>query len=264
MDTLIADTANLPDGPSPDGEAAAVADLREEHRQAQGARLDEMGEMILIAARQLTDYIGGKVSVDDAPALAGVADPCLTLTRLARAQRQVIAYQEKLEDDAETRARRLADEAVKRENAALETEAEQDAAEKAERIEANKRHIRQAFKEAHFDLGPGPSLPRPERERLLDDLMSDYERFDDLDRDLVEIAQDLEREAALMAGRPKPEPDAAIAGLGQLVVGIEQFLLQGLAEMDPKVLAKAGPAPAKAKPPAYKRPPNGWWPRKPP
>jgi hypothetical protein len=265
MDTRIADTANPPpDGPGPNGEAAAVADWREENRQARGARLDEMDEMILIAARQLTGYICGKVSVEDAPALAGIADPCLTLTRLARAQRQVIAYQEKLEDDAETRARRLADEDAQYEAEFLKAEAEQDAALKAGRIEANKRQIRQAFKEASFEIGPGPGLPRPERERLLDDLMSDYERFDDLDRELGEVVKDLGREFELMVGRPRPAPDPAMVGLEQLVLEMEKLLLGIVAELDPKLIAKAGPAPAKAKPPAYQRPPNGWWPRKPP
>ena len=107
MDTHIADTDNLPDGQGPDGEAASVVDLREEHRQARVGRLDDMEEMILFAARQLTGYIGGKLSVEDVPAFARIADPCLTLTRLARAQRQIIAHQEKLEDDAEKRARGL-------------------------------------------------------------------------------------------------------------------------------------------------------------
>jgi hypothetical protein len=55
-----------------------------------------------------------------------------------------------------------------------------------------------------------------------------------------------------------------MVGLEQLVLEMEKLLLGIVAELDPKLIAKAGPAPAKAKPPAYQRPPNGWWPRKPP
>lgn len=246
MDTRLTDTADLPDGQGPDGGIAPAVDTREERRRERLARLEEMDDMIRFAADRLKQYIAGELFDREAEPFAGITDPCVTLTRLARAQRQIVALQEKLEDDAEARARRLADEAAKREKAACAAEAEQEATDKAERIEGNKRLIRRAMKEASFERGPGRGLASPEREKLLGDLMSDYERHDDLDRDVVEIMEDLEREIGLMAGRAEPDSpeDEAAANLRQLVITIERRLLRLLAKTEPEDPEPADPAEA--------------------
>ena len=250
MDMHLDDTADLPDGQGPDGEAASGVDPREERRQARMARLEEMDDMIRFAARRLTQFIAGDLSEAEAvQAFAGIADPCLTLTRLARAQRQIVALQERLEDDAEARARRREDEAAKRRKAARAAEAERQAAEKAERIETNKHLIRRVLKDASFEHGPGAGLPSPEREKLLADLMSDYALHDELDGDVGEVMNDLVREVELMVGRiaANPPRDEVTAGLQKLVVAVEGRLLRLLERTEPKDPPEAkGPEPAGA------------------
>ena len=77
-------------------------------------------------------------------------------------------------------------------------------------------------------------MPRPEREKLLDDLFSDYERYDDFDRDVADIMDDLVREVDLAQawGKADAAPDPVVANLNKLVVGIERRLLHMLGETD--------------------------------
>ena len=218
---------------SPDGESPAE-DSREARRQARLDGLDEMASMVRVAARRLTKYIGGDLDEEDSRPFANIADPCASLTRLARAARQIFALQERADDAAEARARRLADEAagwVKAERAA---QADREAADKAAAIAEKKRLIRQAFKEASHAQGPGGGLPIPERERLLDDLFNDYERYDDFGRDVIDIMDDLVRETELAQARAEAEaaPDPVTANLNKLLVSVERRLLHMLGETD--------------------------------
>jgi len=218
---------------SPDGESP-LEDAREARRRARLAGLDEMAEMIQGAARSLSRYISGELDEEAARPLANIADPCASLTRLARAQRQIFALQERADDAAEARARRLADAAAGRRKAEHSARAEREAADKAASIAEKKRLIRRALKEANHERGPGQGMPRPERERLLDDLFSDYERYDDFDRDVTDILEDLTREAELAQAWTEAEavPDPAVAGLGRLMVAIERRLLLLLGETE--------------------------------
>ena len=238
MDSRLDIIDSSTDGPGPAGGAAIVDDAREARRRARLAGLDEMAEMVQGAARSLSRYIGGELDEEAARPFANIADPCAALTRLARAQRQIFALQERADDAAEARARRLADAAAGRRKAEQSARAEREAADKAASIAEKKRLIRQALKEANHELGPGQGLPRPERERLLDDLFSDYERYDDFDRDVADIMEDLAREAELAQAWTEPEaeaeaaPDPAVAGLRRLMVAIERRLLLLLGETE--------------------------------
>jgi len=218
---------------SPDGESPGD-DAREARRRARLARLDGMADMVQFAARRLTRYIGGDADEDEARPFANIADPCASLTRLARAARQIFALQERADDAAEARARRLADEAAGRVKAERTAQAEREAADKAAAIADKKMLIRRAFKEASHRGGPGEGLPRPERERLLDDLFSDYERYDDFDRDVADIMGDLAREAELASAWAEAEaaPDPVVENFNRLVIGTERRLLQMLGEID--------------------------------
>ena len=234
MDTRLTTLDSAPDGPGPAGGAPIVDDAREARRRARLAGLDEMAEMVQGAARSLSRYIGGELDEEAARPFADIADPCAALTRLARAQRQIFALQERADDAAEARARRLADAAAGRRKAEHSARAEREAADKAASIAEKKRLIRRALKEANHERGPGQGMPRPERERLLDDLFSDYERYDDFDRDVADIMEDLAREAELAQAWTEAEavPDPAVAGLGRLMVAIERRLLLLLGETE--------------------------------
>ena len=225
---------------SPDGENPAN-DSREARRRDRLAGLDAMAGMVQFAARRLTKYIGGDLDEDDSRPFANITDPCASLTRLARAARQIFALQERADDAAEARARRLADEAAGREKAERLALAEREAADKAAAIADKKRLIRQAFKEASHAQGPGEGLPMPERERLLDDLFSDYERYDDFGRDVVDIMDDLAREAELAHGRAAPDPVAA--NINKLLISVERRLLHMLGETEADETGSDGPGP---------------------
>ena len=240
MDSRLDIIDSSPDGAcSADGAAIGggpVDDAREARRRARLAGLDEMAEMVQGAARSLSRYIGGELDEEAARPFANIADPCAALTRLARAQRQIFALQERADDAAEARARRLADAAAGRRKAEQSARAEREAADKAASIAEKKRLIRRALKEANHARGPGQGLPRPERERLLDDLFSDYERYDDFDRDVADIMEDLAREAELAQAwteaAAEAAPDPADAGLRMLMTEIERRLLHMLGETD--------------------------------
>jgi len=237
MDTRLDIIDSSPDGESPGDDA------REARRRARLAGLDAMADMVHAAAGSLSRYIGGHLDEDEARPFVNITDPCASLTRLARAARQIFALQERTDDEAEARARRLADEAAGRQKAERTAQAEREAADKAASIADKKRLIRRAFKEASHRCGPGEGLPRPERERLLDDLFSDYERYDDFDRDVADIVDDLAREAELASAWAEAEaaPDPVVENFNKLVIGIERRLLQMLGEIDAKQTGSVRP-----------------------
>ena len=234
MDTRLNIIDSAPDGANSAGGAALGDDAREARRRERLAGLDDMASMVQFAARRLTDYIGGDLDEDEARPFASITDPCASLARLARAARQIFALQERTDDEAEARARRLADEAAGRVKAERTAQAAEEAADMAAAIAAKKRLIRQAFKEASHAQGPGEGLPMPERERLLDDLFNDYERYDDFGRDVTEIMDDLAREAELAHSRAVAEaaPDPVAANINKLLVSVERRLLHLLGETD--------------------------------
>ena len=234
MDSRLDIIDSAPDGVGSAGGAAIADDSREARRRDRLAGLDAMAGMVQFAARRLTKYIGGDLDEEDSRPFANMTDPCASLTQLARAARQIFALQDRADDAAETRARRLAEEAAGREKAERVALAEREAADKAAAIADKKRLIRRAFTEASHERGSGQGLPRPERERLLDDLFSDYERYDDFDRDVTDIMDDLTREADLAHGWAEAEaaPDPVSPNLHKLLVSIERRLLHMLGETE--------------------------------
>ena len=109
MDSRLDIIDSAPDGANSAGGAPIVDDAREARRRARLAGLDEMAGMVHAAARSLSRYISGDLDEDEARPFANIADPCASLTRLARAARQIFALQERADDAAGARARRLAD-----------------------------------------------------------------------------------------------------------------------------------------------------------
>ncbi len=230
MDSRLDILGSAPDGENPAGGGAVIDDAREARRRERLDRLDEMAGMVQDAARGISQYIGGELDEEAARPFANIADPCASLTGLARAARQIFALQERADDAAEARARRLADEAAGRRKAERDAEAEREAADKAEDVAQKKRMVRRAITEVNHELGPGKGLPRPDRDRLLDDLFSDYERYEDFDRDVLDIMNDLEREAELVVTRPQAAPDPFILNHNKLTLAIQRRLLRMMGE----------------------------------
>jgi hypothetical protein len=63
---------------------------------------------------QLRQFMTGGLEGQAAEMFAGIADPCLALTRSTRLVQQIVALEDKLDQDDETRARRLKEEAEAR------------------------------------------------------------------------------------------------------------------------------------------------------
>lgn len=97
-------------------------------------------------------------------AFARVADPAASFNRIALAIRRIVALEDRLDEDAATRAARLAEEkAAEARKAARES------------LMVEKRIVRRAVREACKDTYP--DWDRKERENLLDDLFRDYDDY---------------------------------------------------------------------------------------
>jgi len=97
-------------------------------------------------------------------AFAETHDPALAFSRLSMAIRRIVALEDRLDEDAATRAARLAEEkAAEARKAARES------------LMGEKRIVRRAVREACKDTYP--DWDRKERENLLDDLFRDYDDY---------------------------------------------------------------------------------------
>ena len=105
-----------------------------------------------------------------------IVDPTLALTRLTRSLRQISALEDKLDEDDEERATRRAAEAEAREQAKRREEASRRETAESPELKRRKFGIRHAMRNLLVDADPG--LGHMRRERLLDDLFSDYEVYD--------------------------------------------------------------------------------------
>jgi len=94
--------ANFPTAQSPDREAA-----REERRLRRIAVLEQVCDINVRAAERLGKYIGGELSEIESQPFARLADPFTALTRLSQSIRRIVALQERLDEDDETREKRL-------------------------------------------------------------------------------------------------------------------------------------------------------------
>jgi len=142
-------------------------------------RLDEMAEMVQGAARSLSAIIGGELDEEARP--WPTRRPCAALTRLARPAPD-LRVQERADDAAEARAAGWP---------TRQRGAGRRALCRAERSGRQGRFHRgeetpdpPGAQEANHERGP-PGLPRPEREGCSTICFSDYERYDDFDRDVA-------------------------------------------------------------------------------
>jgi hypothetical protein len=182
--------AASPDAPSAaQGEAVSEAELRAARR----ARRLESLERVRLAAEEmalhLADGVAGRLPEDAQEVFAKIRDPHLAFSRAERAVRRLAALEDRLDEDAETRAARIAAEraaqaAADARAAALRAE---DAARAPER--AKKHAIRRAMRRVLRDADPETEYL--DREVLLNDLFDDYESYDNYAGDTAEIVAKL-------------------------------------------------------------------------
>jgi hypothetical protein len=137
------------------------------------ARMRDRADRI---AGALCDAIEGKLPAEDSPAVAHIANPVLAFTRVATAIRRIVALEERIDEDAEARAKRLADEEAARAKA-------EAAAVLAHNTDVNKRRVT-ALRWAAQKVVRGEirardnSMTRVRREMLLSDLTADLGDYD--------------------------------------------------------------------------------------
>jgi hypothetical protein len=169
-------------GYDPDGEAER---LREE-RRADGLRdLAELRRMGMHMARQLIAYVDGRLPEEEALPFVQIKDPTVSLERITLFVRRIVAQEDRLLEDAKSRALRLAAELAERERALL---AEQRRRER-QPLEDKKQLVRRAVALAHREMHPGKT--REQREDLLDDLFDEIDEFCDYEGDPTELVADI-------------------------------------------------------------------------
>ncbi len=160
------------------------------------AVLEQVCELNFQALQRLTDYIKGDLSEAQSEPFARLTDPAAAVTKLSQSIRRIVALQDKLDQDDETReTRRKAEQAARRQQAA--TEAHED----------KKETIRKAVRNIHRDAEPDQAMA--DREQLLDDLFRDYEDHFDYEGDPAEIVAQLCHELGLDWIPPDDEDDPA-------------------------------------------------------
>lgn len=193
------------------------------------ARLEGMREMGYEMACRLNDWVAGRLPDSECAAFADIKDPVLAFSRMTSTVRRIIALEERLDEDAETReariaaeaaerARKIAAEKAAREQAKLEAEAEMASDPWLSRSEKEVK-VRLAVRDFH--RAAEPDMDYRKREDLLDDLFLDYDDtdygydrpFDDIVADLCE-ALGLEPVEDSAEGVPAAETKPAMAGAG--------------------------------------------------
>lgn len=164
--------------PSPwdqaDGEAAARRAMRREKRIA---LLDVVLDANVAAVQQLVSHIKAELPPEQSAPFAGLADPCLALERLTRAIGRLVALQEKLDEDDETRAARLKTEREARKKAEQEARDRDEAREAEDVIEVRKQAVRRALSVAYKAYDPDTDFDS--REYEIDKMLEEYEVYED-------------------------------------------------------------------------------------
>jgi hypothetical protein len=188
---------------APNGESAPTAEAAREARRARRlVALEQARDANVQTVVRLGQYIAGELDEKAAVVFDRVADPCLALARLTRLVQQIVTLEDRIDQDDETRALALKQEAEARETAARQAEAwragapDRQAREEAEEEQAAKKHaIRRAVRNAHKENWPDTDADT--REAQLDAMFSDYEAYDDYEGDPEEIVTQLCAELGL-------------------------------------------------------------------
>jgi hypothetical protein len=174
------------------GTLSAAEQARAERRAARLALLGRVGKATAEAIERVNDYMNGRLSEEACRPFERIADPGLTLSRLNLSLQRTVALEERLDEsdeereerrrqEAEARAR---EEAKRRADDARETRAPADP-----KLVRKRKVVRHAMRNILRDFNL--DLDRQDRERLLDDLFSDYEDYDDYSGDPERIVLDM-------------------------------------------------------------------------
>ncbi len=163
-------------------------------------QLEVLRERADTISAQLCAMIQGKLPPHECAAFAHIADPTLAFTRVCTTIRRMVALEERIDEDAETRAERLAAEAAKR--------AQAEAAKG--RQDTIRLHRCLARKTLRGDIrARGADLTRDRRELLLNDLTHDLDDLDyqgDIDTLIAGLREQLD--AVLKAPAPAVNANA--------------------------------------------------------
>jgi hypothetical protein len=143
--------------------ASAKEAAREARHEARLKNLDILCNIGMEIAAGL-GHAAARRDEFDTSAFARVADPATSYTRVALAIRRIMALSHWLDEDAVTRKARIAEQKA--------AEARKTA---RESLNGEKRIVRRAVREAFREATP--DLDRERREKLLDDLFSDYDDY---------------------------------------------------------------------------------------
>jgi hypothetical protein len=162
-----ADAANCNEPTGHDAPAGKVAfdgdAAREARRERRLNHLEILRNIGMEMAAALGHATMGRTEYN-IQAFAKTHDPALAYTRITLAIRRIVALEDRLDEDARTRAARIAEE-----------QAEETRKAARESLNAEKRIVRRAVREAVREADA--DLDRDRREKLLDDLFSDYDDY---------------------------------------------------------------------------------------
>jgi len=181
------------DGSRP-GEAAPQADAaREARRMARLEQLERLRERADRISAQLCNMIQGRLPPDACAAFAHINDPTLAFTRVCTAIRRMVALEERIDEDAETRAERLAAEAAKRAQAEAAARIATATQNHHDKIRV---HRFLADKALRADIrARDTDMSRVRRELLLNDLTADLNDLDymgDIDALIAGLRKELD------------------------------------------------------------------------
>ncbi len=227
-------------GFGPNGEAMPGDEARETRRKIRMESLERLRIAAEEMALRLNEGTACRLPPEQQADFARIKDPYLDFSRVALALRRIVAQQERLDEDAETRAARLAVEQAEREQMWQEQPAWADDADPA--LNAKKKLIRRAVRNAHQDAVPG--MAHWERMEQLDDLFDEYEQLDDYDGDPAEIVATLcaMLNLAPQVMPPKSGEDEKPAAAKARAVAFAQGYLDLLAPQSAANRNQAGPA----------------------
>jgi hypothetical protein len=203
----------------------AEAQIRALRRQARLDTLAIAREAMGRSIEQLSDGAAVRLPVCEQEAFdRRPGDPYLAMSRLSRELCRIVLLEERLDEDAETREKRLAEERAERDRKVLAQESALTRNAKAAALDDKIRTVREAV--GRIYLSAYPKTPQMEVHRLLDGLLNDYEY--DFDEDLDEaydgdaavivarICEEAEIEAPPEGGAKDDTPEAARARLIRL------------------------------------------------
>jgi hypothetical protein len=145
---------------------------------------------------RLAEGTGCRLPYQEQEAFERIADPYLAANRMSEAYSRIVMLEMRVHEDAETKAKRQAEERAKREKAAEAEERRkaEPVAPPASASDAKQDLVRRAVGYAHYQAFP--RLDFEEREDLLGEILDKFEEYAGYDGDPIDIVAGFCREFA--------------------------------------------------------------------